>query len=161
MADQGGEGAGAVEAERAPRVPPRWFVRGAWMVHRGLYRVTGGRFGLRRPAPNRYGILRLTTVGRRTGKERSVIVAYREDGPNLALVAMNGWAEPDPAWWLNLQAHPDASVMLPDGPRSVVARRATDDERARLWLSFFGANGDAYAALRSRETPILILEPRP
>ena len=36
---------------------------------------------------------------------------------------MNGWADPEPAWWLNLQAHPEATVELPgrvargDGPR--------------------------------------------
>ncbi len=43
------------EVRPAPRVPPRWFVRTAWWVHRGLYRVTGGRFGLRRPRGHRWG----------------------------------------------------------------------------------------------------------
>jgi hypothetical protein len=44
-----------------------------------------------------------------------VIIAYFEDGPNLIAMAMNGWADGEPAWWLNLQAHPDASVDLVDG----------------------------------------------
>ena len=112
--------------DRKPRLPPRWFVLLAWYTHRALYRVTGGRVGLWRPRSNRWGTLRLTTTGRRTNQERSVIIAYLEDGPNLVTMAMNGWAEPEPAWWLNLQAHPNADVVLPDGRRAVTARAATE-----------------------------------
>jgi deazaflavin-dependent oxidoreductase (nitroreductase family) len=107
-------------------------------------------------------MLRLRTIGRRTGEERWCILVYLEDGPNLVLVAMNGWADPAPAWWLNLQAHPDARVDLSEGSREVTARVATQDERARLWAKLAGLarNLDGYAALRSRETPLVILEPR-
>jgi F420H(2)-dependent quinone reductase len=148
--------------ERGPRLPPRWFIRLAWSVHRGLYRVTRGRVGLRRPRGSRWGTLRLTTTGRRTGRKHSVIIAYLEDGPNLIAMAMNGWADGEPAWWLNLQAHPDASVDLVDGPRPVRARLAKGDERSRLWGRWreIDADLDAYAALRSSETPVVILESR-
>ncbi len=74
-----------------PRLPPRWFIRLFWITHRRLYRLTGGRLGLWRPKRNRWGAMRLTTVGRRTGLERSVMVGYFEDGPNLVTMAMNGW----------------------------------------------------------------------
>jgi deazaflavin-dependent oxidoreductase (nitroreductase family) len=56
--------------------------------------------------------VRLTTVGRRSGEPRTVIVGYYEDGPNLLTMAMNGWGAPEPAWWLNLQAHPETVVVL-------------------------------------------------
>lgn len=107
--------------------------------------------------------MRLTTIGRRTGRERGAIVAYYEDGANLVTLAMNGWAEAEPAWWLNLQAHPDASVDLADGPRAVHARAAKGDERARLWARWrdVGTDGDAYAARRSSETAVVVLEPSP
>ncbi len=111
-------------------MPPRWFVRLAWSVHRGLYRVTGGRLGLWRPKPGRWGALRLTTSGRRSGRQRSVILGYVEDGPNLVTLAMNGWGEGEPAWWLNLQAQPDASVQLADGPRLVRGFAAEGAERS-------------------------------
>ena len=52
--------------------------------------------------------MRLTTVGRRSGKERVAILGYCEDGPNLVTIAMNGWIDAEPAWWLNLQASPEA-----------------------------------------------------
>ncbi len=91
------------------------------------------------------------------------MLGYQEDGANIVLVAMNGWADPEPAWWLNLQAHPDARVDLATGSRDVTARVATGDERSRLWARLAGPFGDLdrYAALRSRETAVVILEPRP
>jgi F420H(2)-dependent quinone reductase len=119
--------------ERGPRLPPRWFICLAWSVHRGPSRVTRGRVGLRRPGGNRWGILRLMTTGRRTGRKHRVIIAYLEDGPDLIAMAMNGWADGEPAWWLNLRAHPDASVVLVDRSRLVRARVAKGDERSRLW----------------------------
>jgi F420H(2)-dependent quinone reductase len=150
------------ERRSGPRLPPRWFIRLAWSVHRGLYRVTAGRVGLWRPKGNRWGTLRLTTSGRRTGRERSVILGYVEDGPNLVTMAMNGWADGEPAWWLNLQAHPEAVVDLVDGPQPVRGRTAQGDERARLWGRWreIDANLDACAARRSSETAVVILEPR-
>jgi F420H(2)-dependent quinone reductase len=92
-----------------------------------------------------------------------VIIAYFEDGPNLVVMAMNGWADGEPAWWLNLQAHPDASVDLVDGPRLVRARVANGAERTRLWGRWreTDAKLDAYAALRSSETAVVLLESRP
>ena len=151
------------EPKAKVRLPPRWFMRLLWFTHRRLYRLTGGRLGLWRPKPNGWGTLRLNTVGRRTGLERSVIVGYFEDGPNLVTMAMNGWGEGEPAWWLNLQAHPDARVDLVDGPRLVTGRAARGEERERLWSRWreIDKNLDAQAARRSAETAVVILEPRP
>ena len=147
---------------KKPRLPPRWFIRLAWLTHRGLYRVTGGRLGLWRPKPNGWGTLCLTTIGRRTGRERSVIVGYFEEGANLVTMAMNGWGEGEPAWWLNLKAHPDVRVELADGPRLVTGRAAEGEERERLWARWrkIEKNLDAYAARRSTQTAVVILEPR-
>ena len=99
----------ADDSQRPPRLPPRWFIRLFWQLHRAVFRVTGGRLGLWRPKPSGWGTLRLTTTGRRTGQPRHVILGYLEDGPNLVTLAMNGWDPAEPAWWLNLQAHPEAA----------------------------------------------------
>ena len=108
------------EPEPAPRLPPRFVIRAAWVVHRAVYGVTGGRRGLRQATPDQWGMMRLRTVGRRSGAERTAILGYFEDGPNLVTMAMNGWADPEPAWWLNLLANPDATVDLRGPPaRSV------------------------------------------
>jgi len=152
-------------AVSGPRLPPRWFIRLAWVVHRAIYRLTGGRCGLRLPTPGRFGMLRLTTVGRRSGKERAVILGYYQDGPNLVTLAMNGWGAGEPAWWLNLRARPEAWVTLKDGTRAVRARAAQGEERQRLWDGFrayagWGDDINAYARLRPTETAVVVLEPR-
>ena len=143
------------------RLPPRWFVRLAWFVHRGVYRASGGRLGLWRPKPSKWGTARLTTIGRRSGQERSVMVGYFEDGANLVTMAMNGWAPGEPAWWLNLQANPLATVRLADGVHEVRGRAAAGDERARLWDRWRGIDKDLdeFAALRPTETAVVVLEP--
>jgi deazaflavin-dependent oxidoreductase (nitroreductase family) len=145
-----------------PFLPPRWFVRLAWFAHRRIYRISGGRRGLWRAQPEKWGTMMLATVGRRSGKERRAILGYLEDGPNLVTLAMNGWAEGEPAWWLNLQAHPDATVVLKgEPPRPVRARAAEGDERARLWARWrdLGDDVDAYSTRRSTETAVVVLEP--
>lgn len=89
------------------------------------------------------------------------MVGYFEDGPNLVTMAMNGWAEGEPAWWLNLQAHPEATVALAGDRRAVIGRAAEGEERSRLWDQWRGIddNLDAYAARRSGETAVVVLEP--
>jgi deazaflavin-dependent oxidoreductase (nitroreductase family) len=156
------DGAGSQPTE-PPRLPPTWFKHGFWHVHRALHRWSGGRF-LWTPASKRgWGALRLTTQGRRSGRPRTVIVGYLEDGPDLVVLAMNGWDEGHPAWWLNLEAHPDAVVRLKGGPeRAVRAHTAAGTERERLWHLWaeVDANLDGYAGLRTNETPVVVLAPR-
>lgn len=151
----------ASKSAKKARVPPRWFVRLAWFSHRGLYRITRGKVGLWQPKPGRWGTLRLTTLGRRSGEERSVILGYFEDSPNLVTMAMNGWSPGEPAWWLNLQAHPQARVEIKGADYPVVGRAAVGEERARLWArwSEIDKNLDAFAALRPTETAVVVLEP--
>ena len=148
---------------KSPFLPPRWVVRAAWAIHRAIYSITGGRRGLRSPTDDRWGMMRLRTVGRRSGQERTAILGYFEDGPDLVTMAMNGWDPAEPAWWLNLQAQPDTIVELRDGPRAVRARAANAEERPRLWARWatYDKGLDGYAARRSEETAVVILSPRP
>lgn len=146
----------------AARIPPRWVVRAAWAIHRAIYRVTGGRRGLSRPRPGHYGMLRLRTIGSRSGAERAAIVSYYLDGDALVTIAMNGWAEPHPAWLHNLRANPRAVVDLVDGEHTVIAREAHGAERQRLWDGYRqyepGPGLDDYATLRTTQTPVVVLE---
>jgi len=91
-----------------------------------------------------------------------VILGYFEVGPNLVTMAMNGWGDAEPAWWLNLQAHPDATAVLVDGSRQVTGRAARGDERERLWAQWrqIDKNLDAHAGHRSVQTAVVVLEPR-
>ena len=153
-------------SQQAVGARPRLLVRIAWKGHRALYRLSGGQTGLTQPETgSRFGMLRLTTTGRRSGQPRITMIGYYPDGENLVTMAMNGWADAEPAWWLNLQATPKATVDLPDGPRNVLARTATGAERDRLWAKFrdypgWGPDLDALAAGRSIPTAVIVLVPQ-
>jgi deazaflavin-dependent oxidoreductase (nitroreductase family) len=148
---------------QTPKLPPTWFKHLFWRGHRAFYRVAGGR-ALWTPAAKRgWGAMRLTTTGRRSGQPRSVIVGYVEDGSTPVVMAMNGWDEGHPAWWLNLEADPDAVIELKgQAPRPVRARRVEDAERDRLWAMWAAVDPDldGYAGLREIDTPVVVFEPR-
>ncbi len=145
------------------RLPPRWFIRIFWRVHRRTVQLSRGRKGLWPPSPEKWGALRLTTTGRRSRQPRRVILGYYEDGANLVSMAMNGWGAAEPAWWLNLQADPHAVVELAGGiRREVRGSPAVGAERDRLWQRWreLDKDLDSYAARRPRETAVVVLEPR-
>jgi deazaflavin-dependent oxidoreductase (nitroreductase family) len=104
----------------------------------------------------------LTTTGRKSGKRREAILGYFQDGPNLVTLAMNGWGAPEPAWWLNLQAHPEATVRTKEGDLPIRGRAAEGAERERLWTAWqtLGDDVDGYATRRPTETAVVVLEPR-
>ena len=89
------------------------------------------------------------------------MLGYFDDGQNLVTLAMNGWGEGEPAWWLNLQANPQATVQLAGDSRTVTGRAAAGEERIRLWDRWreIDKDLDGYAALRPGETAVVVLEP--
>ena len=107
-------------------------------------------------------VLSLTTTGRKSRKARSTTIIYLEDGERLVVMPSNAGSDAAPAWWLNLQANPDAEVQLGKERRRVRARRATPEEAERLWPrmrdSYSGF--EAYQSFTEREQPIVLLEPR-
>jgi len=61
----------------------------------------------------------------------------------------------------NPRAHPDTTVVLPDGPRRVRAHAASGAERDRLWARWAEVDDDldASAARRSHPTAVVVPEP--
>jgi deazaflavin-dependent oxidoreductase (nitroreductase family) len=151
------------QISKPPRLPPAWFKHFFWRSHRFLYRLIGER-ALWTPKTKRgWGALHLTAVGRKSGQQRGVILGYLDDGSTPVVLAMNGWDEGLPAWWLNLDAHPDAVIVVKGHPeRPVRARRAEGEERDRLWRLWAEVDEGltALADSRSAETPVIVFEPR-
>jgi deazaflavin-dependent oxidoreductase (nitroreductase family) len=151
------------ETTQPPKLPPAWFKHLFWRGHRFLYRLAGDRVLWTPKSKRGWGAMHLTTNGRRSGRERGVIVGYIEDGSIPVVLAMNGWDEGHPAWWRNLEAHPEAVIRAKGQPaRPVRARRAVGEERDRLWQRWAQIDEglDAYAASRSADTPVILFEPR-
>ena len=74
-------------------------------------------------------------------------------------MAVNGWGDAEPVWWLNLKSNPHAPVQLADENRRVVAHAATGDERAALWSRWrsLDRNLDGFARRRPNETAVVVL----
>ena len=142
--------------------PPRPILRLVWWLHQAVRRVSGGQLGTSRARDDRVGTLYLHTTGRKTGQPRVNALFYLVDGADLVVVASNGGADTDPAWWLNLGEKQDAGVEIVGQRRAVRARPATAEETARLWPRLVAANPDyaAYRATARRPIPVVILEPR-
>src|SRR5689334_14694234 len=76
-------------------------------VTRWIYAGSRGRIGHRQMG---WTMLLLTTTGRRTGRPRTHTLVYLRDGDRLLIVASNNGADRNPAWYLNLVAHPRVFV---------------------------------------------------
>jgi len=141
--------------------PPRALLRFGWALHRALWSLSGHRIGTTRPGAG-VGTLFLVTIGRTTGATRRNALFYIEDGSACIVVASNGGAGVDPAWWKNLQATPEAAIELGRRTVPVRARLADRTERARLWPRLVAANPPyaTYQAAVSTDIPVVLLEPR-
>jgi deazaflavin-dependent oxidoreductase (nitroreductase family) len=94
-----------------------------------LYRLTRG--GIARVY--RVRALVLTTRGRRTGRDRAVVLAYFPQGERFVVVAANGGQPRHPAWYLNLRATPTARVEIGDRTLAVRAEELSRAEAAAFW----------------------------
>jgi len=127
-------------------------------LHRWLYRLTGGTIGGRFRGGQ---VLLLTTVGRKTGQERTWPLLYFPDGNAFVIVGSNGGQDAHPAWYLNLTKNPTATIEVGRQRLRVQARQAEGAERERLWqlvvrtLPFYAE----YQKMTEREIPLMILTP--
>ena len=137
----------------------RWLLPWITALHCALFHLTGGLVGARLPGLR---FLILEHVGRRTGTARETPLLYLEHGDAFIVVGSNAGEDRDPAWWLNLQATPDAHVRIGAVPVAVTARRAVGDEAERLWPVVYAGFRwfERYRAGTQRDIPIVILEPR-
>lgn len=105
-------------------------------------------------------VLILTTTGRRSGQERSTPLIYGTHGDDYLVVASKGGAEEHPAWYLNLNEHPQVTVQVRGDRFAARARTAGAQEKPELWATMVG-RWPAYAEYQqktSREIPIVVLE---
>ena len=111
---------------------------GAWVaktfaakVDPFFYKISGGKFTS--TGPLTIPQLTLTTIGRKSGKERTVQLGYHPDSGDVLIVASNFGGTNHPAWSLNLDANPDCKVRLGTDEKAAIATRLTDDEKAAIW----------------------------
>ena len=151
-------GSGVADKSHARERVRRFLIRAMSRTHGGVYRASGGRL-LGRVAG--MPVLLLTTTGRESGKPRTAALTYFRDGEDLAVIGSFGGSDLPPAWWLNLQRDPQASVLIGGTTSEVTARAATRAEHDRLW-PIVTATHPGYAHYQERTArpiPIVMLTP--
>jgi deazaflavin-dependent oxidoreductase (nitroreductase family) len=148
----------------------RWFLKlastrpGAWFflnvsppLDRALLRLTRGRFSMAGSAP----ILLLNTTGARSGQPRSTPLLYLADGERFVLIASKGGAPRHPAWYHNLRAKPEATLLVAGREVLCSAHEAQDEERERLWklATDYNPGYDTYQDRANRRIPVMVLTP--
>ena len=129
-------------------------------IHRTLLKVSGGHLGW---DAGKMPVLELTTVGRKSGQRRSVMLTSPlQQGTTIVIVASRGGDDQHPAWFLNLRDHPEVEVDLKGaGKRPMRSRIASAEERASLWplVTAKYKNYADYQTKTKREIPLVLLEP--
>ncbi len=142
-------------------MPNDSFMKLANTLHRALIKVTAGKRGW-----DFYGmpVIKLTTVGRVSGKDRSVMLTspIKSNG-DICLVASKGGDDRHPEWYLNLLEDPRVTVEAPSGIRTMFATILEGDERESLWNQIVVdfPNYGAYQEKTNREIPIIVLKDHP
>ena len=126
------------------------------VLDRPLMRLSRGRVSLTYGLPT----LLLTTTGRKSGEARTAPLLYIQHGDDMALIGTSFGSTRHPAWYLNLMAEPQASVLLDGENVAVTAREATPEERREIWLKatrLYGGFEKYKTRVGDREIPILVL----
>lgn len=125
--------------------------------HVKKYRETNGQVGHDWQGTT---TLILTTTGRKSGEERSTPLIYQPTDGGYAIVASKGGDDHPPAWFLNLQEHPEVDVQVKDDRFRARARVASPDEKPELWKKMVATwpAYDEYQQKTDREIPVVVLE---
>jgi deazaflavin-dependent oxidoreductase (nitroreductase family) len=96
------------------------------------FRANGGQVsGAFAGAP----LVLLTTIGAKSGRERTFPVVYTRDGEDLVVIASKGGAPTHPAWYHNMVANPAVTVELPDETYTATAVVTEGEDRDRLFAA--------------------------
>jgi deazaflavin-dependent oxidoreductase (nitroreductase family) len=91
------------------------------------FRADGGASMGNRP------LLLLTTVGRRSGQQRTSPMMYVRSGDRILVIASNNGATEDPQWYRNLLADPSVTVELPGERFTARAEPLSGEDYEREW----------------------------
>lgn len=134
------------------------------LVFRWMNRLMLGRARRTKATTMGKRFLVLTTVGRRSGEARTTPLAWFPGPDGAWLVVASAWgAATNPAWYLNVAAHPDRLTVEQGGRKvAVTARELHGAERAQAWagITAEAANFRRYETTTDREMPVILLTPQ-
>lgn len=133
------------------------IVKAFWRIHPKVYRWSAGRIG---GSMMGLPVLLLTTRGKKSGLLRTKALMYLPRGQDFVVIASNLGDDHHPAWWLNLQAEPSASVQVGSQHYPIQARQAEGAEREEIWneLTARVSIYNQYQGMTTRHIPVVVLE---
>ena len=131
----------------------KWFMS----INSLLLRLSRGRLG------NKLGtqtILILHTLGRKSGQDRAIPIAYFDYEGKYLIVASNWGKDKQADWVLNLEKDPHARLEINGKLISVIAREAQGEEYTRLWKFATERHPPYldYPKMTTRHIPIMVFE---
>ena len=129
-------------------------------VHRTVLAVSFGKLGWNAGS---MPVLELTTVGRKSGQPRSVMLTSPlQEGSTIVIVASRGGDDQHPSWFVNLRDNAQVQVSFKGAPKqAMIATVASAEERARMWpiVTEKYKNYAGYQTKTDREIPLVLLSP--
>lgn len=127
-------------------------------IHKTILTLSFGKLGWKTGG---MPVLKLTTVGRKSGEARTVMLTSPvQVGDTIVIVASKGGEDSHPAWYLNLQAKPKVQVEWKgEALKSMTATTATAAEKAELWPKIVAAykGYGSYQKRTGRDIPLVFL----
>jgi deazaflavin-dependent oxidoreductase (nitroreductase family) len=122
-------------------------------------KLTGGKYSLAELAG--WTIIQLTTVGAKTGKERTIPLLAGIEDDKIALIASSYGRERNPGWYYNLKTNPECKVAFKGISLPYVAREVHGDEYDKYW-NLVASNYVGYEKYKKyaahRHIPVMVLE---
>ncbi len=136
-----------------------FFIKWMSRLNTLMYRRGGGE-GLGGTFQN-IPVALLTTTGRKSGQPRVSPLYFMRDGDRVIVAASKGGSAKNPMWYLNLKADPKVSVQIKKEVMDLIARDATDEERAKYWpqLVKMYPSYEDYQSWTDRTIPIVVCDP--
>jgi deazaflavin-dependent oxidoreductase (nitroreductase family) len=134
-----------------------FFIKLFMSLNSLLIRLSRGRLGSKLGTQS---VLILVTVGRRSGQERAIPIAYFDYADKYLIVASNWGKDKNADWYLNLKKEPHARLEINGKTVSVVAREAQSEEYDRLWKFATERHPPYldYQEMTTRHIPIMVFE---
>ncbi len=131
----------------------KWFMA----INTLVIRLSHGRLGSKLGTQT---ILILHTIGRKSGQERAIPIAYFDYEDRFLIVASNWGKDKNPDWYLNLKRNPHAKLEINGELISAIAREAQGEEYNRLWKFATERNPPYldYQKMTPRHIPIMVFE---
>ncbi len=123
-----------------------------------LYRLTSGAIGGQMAGLK---VLLLTTTGRKTGQPRTTPLGYFKQEGNFVVIASNGGAAQNPAWFYNLTSNPQVTIQIGNKQLAAKAEQVDAEKRKQLWVELvkMAPVYEKYTQRTKREIPLVILQP--